>query len=333
MTKYIARRLLLLVAVVFGMSIITFVISHAIPGDPARLAAGLDADAEQIAAVRQRLGLDRPLPEQYVNYLAGLLRGDLGNSIHTRRPVLTDLRAFFPATLELTVAAALIGLLISVPLGVFAAMRRGTVDLVSRMFALGTTAIPVFWLGLIAQIIFYQQLGWFPAGGRLGGNQDFPNPVTGMYLVDAVLLGDPALAVDVLKHLALPALVLAQIMVGPMTRMTRSSVLEVMGEDFVRTARAKGLSQRAIVIRHVLRNAAIPVISVFGLQFGGLLSGAILTESIFSWPGLGTYALNAISTLDFPAIMGTTLLISILYVLLNLLVDISYAVMDPRVQF
>ncbi|HWC03096.1 MAG TPA: ABC transporter permease [Methylomirabilota bacterium] len=334
MIGYVVRRLLFLVLVLFGMSLVTFVVSHAIPADPARLLAGLEVTQDQVESVRREFGLDRPLPEQYVRFLGGLLRGDLGQSLSTRRPVRDDLEKFFPATLELGLAATGIALVIGIPFGVFAAVRHGKwVDHGTRMTALAGAALPVFWSGLMLQLVFYRHLGWLPAGGRLPQGQLPPALVTGLYTVDALLAGHWSLAWVSARHLAMPALALSGVMLAGLARMVRSSLLDVLREDYIRTARAKGVAERLIVLRHAMRNALIPVLTVFGLQFGHLLGGAVLTETVFFWPGVGAYAVRAVTTVDFPAIMGAAMLLAAIYVVVNLLVDLSYTLIDPRIRY
>lgn len=334
MIVQIVRRLVFLVVVVLGMSLMTFLISHAIPADPARLLAGLEVTQEQVESVRREYGLDKPLPRQYLDYLIGLTRGDLGKSLSTRRAVREDLRKFFPATLELGLAATGIALGVGIPFGILAAVRRGRwVDHGTRILALAGAALPVFWSGLMLQLVFYRNLGWLPAGGRLPQGQLSPTAVTGLYTVDAVLSGDFWLCWSAARHLFMPALALSGVMLAGMARMVRSSLLDVLGEDYVRTARAKGVAERRVVGRHAMRNALIPVLTVFGLQFGHLLGGAILTETVFFWPGVGAYAVRAVTTVDFPAIMGAAMLLAVIYVVVNLLVDLSYTVVDPRIRY
>jgi len=330
---FLLRRVVGIAAVMIGVSIITFAISHVVPADPAVAALGDHATDAQIAAFRAEYRLDRPLPEQYATYVVGLLHGDLGRSIRTRRSVADDLADSFPATLELSLAALAISLLIGIPAGIWSAIYRGRLpDVIVRIAALAGGSLPVFWLGLIVIGLFYYQLGWFPGGGRLDTFVSPPPTRTGLYVVDSVL----ALDVDALRssliHLVLPSLTLGYFSTAVVARMTRSSMLEVLGQDYMRTARAKGLAERLIVVRHGLRNALIPTVTVIGLTFGSLLSGAVLTETIFSWPGLGRYATASAISLDFPAVLGVTLLAAIVYPVANLAVDIAYYWLDPRIQ-
>jgi len=316
-----------------GVSIITFAISHVIPADPAAAALGDHATPDQIAAFRAEYHLDRPLPEQYVIYIVGIVHGDLGRSIRTRRPVADDLADSFPATLELSFAALAISLLVGIPAGIWSAIYRGRLpDVIVRIAALAGGSLPVFWLGLIVIGLFYYQLGWFPSGGRLDTFVPPPPTRTGLYVVDSVLALDAEALRSSLLHLVLPALTLGYFSTAVIARMTRSSMLEVLGQDYMRTARAKGLAERLIVLRHGLRNALIPTVTVIGLTFGSLLSGAVLTETIFSWPGLGRYATASAVSLDFPAVLGVTLLAAIVYPVANLVVDVAYYWLDPRIQ-
>ncbi len=330
---FLLRRIVGIAAVMIGVSVITFAISHVVPADPAVAALGDHATDAQIAAFRAEYHLDRPLPEQYAIYVVGLLHGDLGRSIRTRRAVADDLADSFPATLELSFAALAISLLIGIPAGIWSAIYRGRLpDVVVRVAALAGGSLPVFWLGLIVIGLFYYQLGWLPGGGRLDTFVAPPPTRTGLYVLDSVL----ALDVDALRssliHLVLPSLTLGYFSTAVVARMTRSSMLEVLGQDYMRTARAKGLAERLVVVRHGLRNALIPTVTVIGLTFGSLLSGAVLTETIFSWPGLGRYATASAISLDFPAVLGVTLLAAIVYPVANLAVDIAYYWLDPRIQ-
>jgi len=330
---FLIRRLIGIAAVMIGVSVITFAISHVIPADPAAAALGDHATAEQIAAFRSEYRLDRPLPEQYVTYAAGILRGDLGRSIRTRREVAADLTDSFPATFELSLAALVVSLLVGLPAGVWSAVFRGRLpDLIVRLFALAGGSIPVFWLGLIVIGIGYYQLGLFPGGGRIDPFVTPPPTRSGLYIVDSIIAGDGDALKSSLLHLVLPALTLGYFSTALIARMTRSSMLEVLGQDYMRTARAKGLRERVVTFRHGLRNALIPTVTVIGLTFGSLLSGAVLTETIFSWPGLGRYATASAVSLDFPAVMGVTLLAAVVYPLANLAVDIAYFWLDPRIQ-
>jgi peptide/nickel transport system permease protein len=330
---YAAGRLVWLVLVAVGMTLLIFVITPLIPADPAKFAAGLDATADQIEQTKRSLGLDKPLPEQYLIYLSNLAHGDLGRSIITKRPVRDDLGDYFPATLELTLWTVAAIAIIGVPLGVISATRRGGwIDLITRVLATLWVALPVFWFGLLLQLVFYLRLGWLPAGDRLDSSIALSR-ITGLVTLDAVLQGNGPAFIDALKHLLLPVLTLALARVAIIARMTRAGMLEVLGADYVRTARAKGLHERAVIYRHALRNAALPVLSTFGTQVGFLLGGALLVEVIFQWPGMGRYAVSSITSVDFPAIMGVTIASASVFVLVNLIIDMAYVVADPRIAY
>lgn len=318
-----------------GITLLSFVLSQAIPADPvtANLGEQAAADPQIVAAFRHEWGLDRPLPAQYGIYLWNLLQGNLGVSISTRQPVLLDLQQRFPATIELAVVAMALSVLVGVPLGILSAVRRDSLlDQLTRVASLVGVSMPVFWLGLVALLVFYARLGWAPAPGRLSATMSPPPLVTGFLLLDAVLVGRLDAALDSLHHLVLPAVVLSTYNLGVLARLTRGSTLDVLGEDYVRTARAKGLDERAVTLRHAARNALVPVVTVIGLSFGRLLSGAVIIESVFAWPGLGLYAFRSATSLDFPAIMGVGMVVATVYVLANLLVDVAYAFIDPRIQ-
>jgi peptide/nickel transport system permease protein len=318
-----------------GITLLTFLLSHAVPADPVTASLGEQAAADPavVAAFRHEWGLDRSLPAQYGIYLWNLVRGNFGISISTRQPVWLDLRQTFPATVELAVVAMAASILVGIPLGVLSAVKRGRlIDHLARVISLVGVSMPIFWLGLIALVIFYARLGWAPSPGRLSATLGPPPMVTGFLLIDSLLAGRPAVARDALSHLLLPAAVLATYNLGIVTRLMRGSTLDVLGEDYVRTARAKGLAEGAVTLRHAARNALIPVITVIGLSFGRLLSGAVVIETVFAWPGLGSYAFRTATSLDFPAIMGVGIVVATIYVLANLLVDLAYALIDPRIQ-
>jgi peptide/nickel transport system permease protein len=318
-----------------GMTLISFILSQAVPADPitANLGEQAASNPEVVAVFRHRWGLDRPLPEQYGIYLWNVLHGDLGTSITTKQPVIQDLRRHLPATIELAVAAMTISIVVGIPLGVLAAAKRdGPIDQVARVVSLIGVSMPIFWLGLVAIVIFYAWLGWAPPPGRLNARLEPPPFVTGFVLIDALLAGRTAVVIDALKHLILPALVLSSYSLGVITRVMRGGMLEVLGEDYVRTARAKGVGERSVMIQHASRNSLIPTLTVIGLSFGGLLSGAVVTEAVFSWPGLGLYAFRSATSLDFPAIMGVGIVVATVYVLVNLVVDVAYGLLDPRIR-
>ncbi len=336
MGRYIARRLGLMVVAAVGVTLISFVISHAVPADP--IVSNLGQQASQrpeiVAAFKAKWGLDQPLYRQYLTFLANLAQGDLGKSINTRRAITTDLGQFLPATIELATTAVVFALLIGLPLGVFAAIYRDRlVDHVARLVSLVGVSIPIFWLAILSLVLFYATLHWTVGPGRLGPQIEPPPRLTGFYTLDSLVAGDFDTFRSAASHLVLPGLVLASSIMGLVTRVTRSSMLEVLSQDYLRTARAKGLMERAVVARHALRNALIPTVTVLGLAYGGLLSGAVMTETIFAWPGLGRYAFQSAVTNDFPAIMGVTFVIGIMYILVNLVVDLLYGLLDPQIRY
>jgi len=322
------------VLVLLGVSVLTFFIAHVVPGDPVLVALGEHAREEQIVAYRRAYGLDRPVPVQYAVYLGRLTRGDLGISIRTRRPVADDLQEFLPATIELSGAAWLVALLLGIPAGILSAVFKDRIfDHLSRLGALIGASFPVFWLGLLLLGAFYYRLRWLPGPGRLDVVISPPPLRTGLLLVDAVLAGDGEALRNALRHLVLPALTLGLFSTAVIARMTRSAMLEVLFQDYIRTARAKGLREGRVVALHALKNAMIPTLTIIGISFGSLLSGAVLTETIFAWPGLGRYATASAISLDFPAVMGVTLVVAVVYTQVNLVVDLIYARLDPRVRY
>lgn len=332
MQRYILRRLIFLVFVIIGITALLFVIMYLLPGDPARAAAGPGAKPEQVERIRIRLGLDQPLHVQYLTYMKNLVRGDLGNSIRTRKPVIVELRTYLPASLELVLTAMLFAVLVAIPLGVLSALRPGrAADATSRLFAALGMGMPVFWVALMAQLIFYGRLDILPFGGRLSTGATPPEHVTGFYLIDSLLAGDLALFKDAVIHLILPALVLALPEVAVISRLTRSSMLDVLTMDYVRTARAKGLRELRVVGVHALKNAFLAPLTLMGMQVGWLLAGSLLVESVFSWGGIGFLAYHAIYKRDFPVLMGVTIVMCIVFVLANLVVDILYSYLDPRI--
>jgi peptide/nickel transport system permease protein len=330
--NFLLRRLAGVVVVLIGVSIITFTISHLVPADPVAAALGDRAREDQVQAFRAEYGLDKPVVEQYVIYMRGLLQGDLGKSIRTRRPVAQDLQEFFPATFELAMAALLIAIVIGIPTGILSARYRNRLpDHVVRVMALIGGSLPIFWLGLLLIGLFYDRLGWLPAGGRIGQFVPPPTRITGLFTVDSLLTGNMLALQSSLWHLILPAFTLGYFSTALISRMMRSSMLEVLNQDYIRTARAKGLHDRLVILRHAFRNALIPTVTIIGVTFGSLLAGAVLTETIFSWPGLGRYATAAAIGLDFPAVMGVTLLAAVIYLVANFVVDVGYAQLDPRI--
>jgi peptide/nickel transport system permease protein len=332
---FIARRMLLAFLVLVIVSIATFSLAHAVPGDPIEAVLGdRQADNPEVrAALERRWGLDKPLPLQYVYYVGNMLRGDWGESISNRTPVAQELRSRVPATIELSLFALVFAIVIGFPLGVIAALNHDRwPDHISRFITLLGTSIPVFWLGLLLLYVFFYQLKWLPGPGRLDVGMKPPATITGMVTFDALLQGDWKVLSAALRRLLLPAVVLGSFSMGIVARMLRSSLLASMSDDYVRTARAKGLGERSVVASHALRNALIPTVTVLGLTSAGLLAGAVLTETIFSWPGIGSFAVSAALKRDYPALLGVTLIVAVIYVLVNLLVDILYGLLDPRIR-
>jgi peptide/nickel transport system permease protein len=333
MASYLLRRLLLTIPILLGVSMLVFFMLHSAGGDPATLMLGSRADPDAIAELRAELGLDRPLWVQYVDFLSGAVRGDFGRSYRSNSPVVAEIAARFPATIELAVAAMGIAVVVGVVVGTVAAVRRHTVfDYLSSAGVLLGISIPTFWLGIILIIVFGLWLRWLPISGRvdprLGADPSVP-----FLTVTSLLQGNWSVAGDALRHLILPALTLAAWPAAIVARMTRASLLESLGQDYARTARGKGLPERLIVVRHAARNALLPVLTVVGLEFGTLLGGAVVTETIFAWPGLGQLTVAAIGARDYQVIQGVVVLLAAVFVVLNLMVDVLYAVLDPRIRY
>lgn len=332
MLRFTVRRLLLLVPILIGLSILIFVWIRALPGSPAEALLGERADEESIAEIRDQLGLDDPIHIQYWRYLQTLADGELGTSITTRRPVTEELKERFPATIELTLAAGFFALLFGIPLGFFAAKRYGGLfDNTSLFLSLIGVSIPVFVLAILLKWLFAVKLGWLPSIGRQDVLITAEHP-TNFYVLDGIITRNWTAAWDAVEHLILPAIALASIPLALISRITRASVLDVQNEDYVRTARAKGLPERAIDTRHVFRNAVLPVSTVVGLQVGLLLSGAILTETVFAFPGIGTWIQSSIENRDYPVLQAGVLFVAIIVVVVNLIVDISYGLLNPRIR-
>jgi peptide/nickel transport system permease protein len=331
--QYALKRFLTIVPVLVGVSLIVFGFIHLIPGDPAVTMLGERATPERVVEIRAQLGLDRPLYAQYVIYVGKIVRGDLGASILRGDPVLHDLAKRFPATVELALSAITVAVLIGVPMGIVAAVwRNSLLDALSRLIALTGVSMPIFWLGLMLAWIFGVVLGVLPTGFRMNTSVTIV-PVTNLFLVDSLLAGDGEAFAAAARHLVLPAVALSTIPMAVIARMTRASLLEILSQDYIRTAESKGLPQRAVILRHAMRNALLPVMTVTGLQTGRLLAGAILTETIFSWPGIGLWIFEAIQARDYPIVQGATLFIATIFVLVNLLTDLLYAVVDPRIRY
>ncbi len=334
MSRYVLTRIASTGLVLVGVSVLTFFIAHVVPADPVLAALGQHAREDQIQAYRHAYGLDQPVVVQYVQYMRRLAGGDLGLSIRTRRPVASDLAEFLPATVELGSTAWLIALALGIPAGILSAIYKDRLaDHLVRIAALAGAAMPVFWLGLLLLGSLYYRLHWLPGPGRLDLSIVPPPPRTGVLLIDSLLAADGPAFTNALRHLVLPGLTLGLFSTAVIARMTRSAMLEVLNQEYIRTARAKGLTRLRVLMHHALRNAMIPTLTVIGISFGNLLSGAVLTETVFAWPGLGRYATASAVSLDFPAVMGVTLVVAVFYTLANLVVDLLYARVDPRIRY
>jgi peptide/nickel transport system permease protein len=331
--RYLLRRLVLIIPVLFGVSVIVFTVMHVIPGDPVRLMfAGTGATEEQVQAMRHALGLDRPLPVQYVNYVSKAIRGDLGQSIHFKQPVLELILERMPATIELTLASFIIALAVAFPIGVLSALKRYTfIDHIVMTGATLGISLPTFWIGILLIMLVAVNLGWLPGFGRIDYGVHLER-ITGFLLVDSLLTRNIPALKDALAHLILPALALGTATATFSTRLIRSSMLEVISQDYVVTARAKGLRERMVITRHVLRNALIPVVTLIGVQIGSLLGGAVVTETIFAWPGIGRLVIQAIYNRDFLLVQGVVLFFALIRVIINLLTDVLYVWIDPRIS-
>ncbi len=335
MVRYIGRRLLSLLPVLLGITLLVFIFLHLIPGDPATILLGERATPEQVAALRERLGLDEPLPLQYLAFLGQLLRFDLGKSIISSIPIAQDIQVRWPATFELSLSAMVVAVGLGIPAGVFAAVRKNSwLDNLATIGSLLGVSMPVYWLGLLLIYLFAVNLNWLPPSGRLSVDAGLGfEPITGFYLLDALLQGNLRAFQDALAHLILPAIAVGTIPLAIIARITRSAMLEVLSQDYIRTARAKGVLERWVIFKHALKNALLPVITIIGLEFGTLLGGAILTETIFSWPGIGSWIYEGILARDYPVVQGGVIVVAVTFVIVNLLVDLSYAFLDPRIHY
>ena len=334
--EYLLRRLGLGILVILGVMVVTFVVSRVVPGDPARLYLGPRASPEKLQEVREAMGLDDPLPQQFVRYVVGILRGELGLSFRTKRPILDDIKIRLPATMELVIVAMLLSLVIGVPVGVIAAARRGRIfDQLSRIITIGGVSIPSFWLALLLQLVFFLSLGWLPLGGRLSQATQLSNPITtitGFHLFDGAWTGNWAAWRDAVVHLIMPAAVLSTYPISLAVRMTRASMIEVLSETYITAARAAGLNEREILFRLALKNGIVPTLTIMGLLFAYSITGAVLVEIVFTWPGMGSYMADAILNSDIYVLFGVTLVVTIIYILINLMVDFIQAGLDPRVR-
>jgi peptide/nickel transport system permease protein len=332
---YIVRRLAMSVLVLVSVSIVTFLIARVVPSDPAAAWVGPHPTREQIALATERLGLDRPLYVQYGRYMAGLLRGDLGTSIRTHQAITTDLKTYLPATMELVLVGMLMAVVLGIPLGVLSGALKGSVlDHTTRLFSIAGVSMPTFWLGLLLQLLFFRWLGLLPLTGRISTEVALYHPVqpvTGFYLIDTAITGNWVAFKDVLLHIILPSFTLATYAIGLAIRMTRSTMIEVLNEKYILAARVAGISERAVLFVLALKNAIIPTMNVLGLSFVYSLTGAILVEVIFSWPGLGSYVTQAVLGIDFPVIVSVTLVVTVFYVFINLILDLAQGMLDPRV--
>ena len=333
MLRYIARRLVQLVPVLLGVSVLVFLGMHLVPGDVAQLLLGEKGTAADLARIRHQLGLDRPLYVQYARFLAGALHGDFGTSIRTRQAVIWEIGQALPVTIEISFAALLFAIAFGLAIGVLAARHAHTVvDTAAMVSVLVGVSMPIFWTGILLLLVFGGMLGWLPLGGILNETMIYRR-ITGMPLVDGLLTGNLPLVISHLRHLVLPAVALGATSMATIARMSRSTMLEVLGLDYVRTARAKGVAEPRIVRRHALRNALLPVVTLIGLQLGLLLSGAVLTETIFALPGLGRLAITSVLARDYPVVQGVVLIAAAIFVLANLAVDVLYAYLDPRIRY
>ncbi|MCK5827866.1 ABC transporter permease [Candidatus Bipolaricaulota bacterium] len=334
--RYMVQRFLLTIPMVFILLTVVFVLLRVMPGDPvSAMLGGRNVSVEVLNEYRARYGFDRPLYVQYGEYLGSVLRGDFGKSYRTGKPVIQELLHRFPATIELGVFGILVALVFGFSTGLIAATRADQpIDHGIRIFHIASFAMPLFWLGLMFQVLFAVKLGWFPVASRLGGRMAFTfKPITGFYVLDAIIRWDWKAFSDVIRHLVLPSITLGIALTGLQGRITRASMLEVLDMDYITTARAKGIRERTVIFQHALRNALIPIITVFGLQFAVLMGGAVLTETVFSWPGIASYLVRSIDARDYYSIQGTVVFIALFISAINLIVDVLYSTIDPRVRY
>lgn len=333
MLKYIIKRILMLIPVMIGVSIIVFLIMRVFSPDPAPIVLGQHATQAAVEAWRQANGLNDPIFLQYFHFITGALTGDLGTSYYTKMPVLKEIFSRFPATIELALVAVMLASLFGILIGVVSAVKKNSIfDNAGMLIALIGVSMPIFWLGILLIIFFSGTLHWLPSSGRIDPLLQ-PGSITGFYLIDSLIAGNMDAFIDALRYLVLPACALAMYSMAIIARMTRSSMLETLQQDYIRTARAKGISEGRVIFKHALRNGLIPIVTVIGLQLGSLLGGAVLTETVFSWPGIGAYTVTCILKSDFPVVQGVVLLIAAVFVLVNLLVDVIYAFLDPRIKY
>ena len=333
MLQYILKRLLQVIPVLIGVSLIVFMIMRVFSPDPAPVVLGQHATQEAMEAWRDANGLNDPVLVQCIDFIKGFLTGDLGNSYYTKTPVTEEIFARFPATIELAVSAIIFASIFGILIGVISAVKKNSIfDNIGMIFALIGVSVPIFWLGIMMIIFFCGTLGWFPSGGRINPLLK-PDNITGLFLLDSLLTGDWKAFKDAAAHLVLPVVALGMYSMAIIARMTRASMLETLEQDYIRTARAKGIVENRVIIGHALRNALIPIVTVIGLQLGALLGGSVLTETVFAWPGIGSYTVNCIMKSDFPIIQGIVMLVATIFVLINLLVDVIYGLLDPRIKY
>lgn len=333
MMKYILKRLALLVPVIIGVSVLVFLVMHVFTTDPASIILGQHATAEQVEKLREELGLNKPLYVQYWMFIRGVFHGNFGNSLISKTSVTKEILSRFPATIELALAAIIIASVFGILMGILSAVKQNSiVDYMSMFVSLLGVSMPIFWLGLMLIVLFSVKLHLLPVSGRISIGME-PVHITGLYMLDSLISGNMVAFKDSFKHLILPAVALASYSTAIIARMTRSTMLEIIKQDYIRTARAKGLFEKAVILKHALRNALIPVTTVIGLQLGSLLGGAVLTETVFSWPGVGSYTIDAILKSDYPVVQGTVMILATVFVLVNLAVDLLYAYLDPRIKY
>jgi peptide/nickel transport system permease protein len=323
-----------MIMVLWAITVVVFLLWKMVPGDPARTLLGLEATEQHVQTLRKEMALDKPIYVQYYSYVKRLWRLDLGNSYRTRQPVREDIANFFPATLELAMGIMVTYVILAIPLGILSAVNRGRVAdfLIRSVVAVGGGA-PAFWVGILLQLLFFRHLGWLPTSGRFDLGLTEPPRITGLFTVDSLVARDMHAFWVAVKYMVLPVATSVFAYLGIAVKITRAMMIETLEEDYIRTARAKGLRERIVLYKHALRNAMIPIVTAFGVLFGYLLGGTVVVETVFAWPGLGRYAVGSITSLDIPAILGATLVISLIFVIMNLLVDVSYASLDPRIRF
>lgn len=334
MISYTIKRLLWIIPILLAVTLVLFSLSRIVPGDPVATALGPSATEEAVSKLKEAWGMDKPIYYQYIDYVKGLVTGDLGFSVYTGRPVASAVQDYFASTLELAIVSFLLALFFGVSSGAVVATYKDTiVDHLVRPLSIFGASMPVFWVGILILFVFYHILGIIPVGGRIGPQIDFKPTITGMYLFDSIITGNWKALFSFLHHIIGPAFCLSLSPLAIISRQTRSSLLEILGKDYIRTARAKGLKERVVISRHALKNSLIPIITISGIQFGYLISRSVVAEVIFSWPGLGRYAIKAIKNMDLQPVLGFTLLITVFYIMVNLIVDVLYAYVNPKIRY